>query len=213
MDLFPAALPAIEPLAEGAVLWRGMGVELAPLWWQDLQSLVAQAPFRHMVTKAGHALSVGMSNCGEQGWVTDRKGYRYQSHDPVSGQPWPPMPPHWRQQAVEWAEKAGFPGFRPQACLINCYEPGAKMGLHQDRDEQDLTAPIVSLSLGLPATFLWGGVFRNDSARKLLLQHGDVVVWGGASRLVFHGIAPVRDGDHPLVGRCRINLTFRQVTA
>lgn len=155
-------------------------------------------------------MSVAMTNCGSVGWVTDRSGYRYDPVDPDSGQRWPAMPPLLRQLAEQAASEAGFAAFAPDACLINCYEPGAKMSLHQDRDERDVGAPIVSVSLGLPATFLFGGLKRSDKTQRYRLAHGDVVVWGGPARLAFHGVAPLADGEHARLGRRRINLTFRR---
>ena len=172
--------------------------------------IVAQAPFRHMFTPGGYQMSVAMTNCGELGWVTDRKGYRYDAIDPVSQKPWPAMPPVFLELAGQAAAEAGFVDFRPDACLINRYDAGARMSLHQDRDEQDFGAPIVSVSLGLPAIFLFGGPKRSDKPQRYRLSHGDVVVWGGPSRLFFHGIAPLADGEHTLLGRQRINLTFRK---
>lgn len=175
-----------------------------------LDTVVAAAPFRHMVTPGGFTMSVAMSNCGRVGWVTDKGGYRYTSEDPQTGQPWPEMPAVFAALASEVAEEAGFQGFEPDACLINRYEPGAKMSLHQDKDERDFSNPIVSISLGLPATFQFGGLSRNDKPRKLPLQHGDVMVWGGPARLAFHGILPLKEGQHARLGRNRINLTFRK---
>ncbi len=175
-----------------------------------LREIQNQAPFRRMFTPGGHQMSVAMTNCGEAGWVTDRGGYRYDGIDPETGRAWPAMPVAFRELADSAAREAGFGGFAPDACLINRYEPGAKMSLHQDRDEKDFSAPIVSVSLGLPAIFLFGGPKRSDRPRRYRLEHGDVVVWGGPSRLFFHGVAPLADGDHPLLGRRRINLTFRK---
>ena len=151
-----------------------------------------------------------MTNCGSAGWVTDRSGYRYDSADPESGKPWPPMPPSFRALAEQAAAEAGFDGFAPDACLVNRYQPGARMSLHQDRDEGDFGAPIVSVSLGLPAIFLFGGLQRSDKTQRYRLEHGDIVVWGGPARLAFHGVAPLADGEHPRMGRQRINLTFRR---
>jgi len=163
-----------------------------------------------MVTPGGHQMSVAMTNCGGVGWVTDRTGYRYDANDPEAGRPWPAMPPSFRELAGQAADQAGFGGFSPDACLINRYQPGARMSLHQDKDEHDFGAPIVSVSLGLPAVFLFGGLKRSGRPRRFRLQHGDVVVWGGPARLVFHGVAPLADGEHLLMGRQRINLTFRK---
>ena len=168
------------------------------------------APLRHMATPGGLRMSVAMSNCGAQGWITDGRGYRYARLDPASGRPWPPMPPVFLRLAQQAALAAGYPGFTPDACLVNRYAPGARMALHQDRDECDFTAPIVSVSLGLPATFLFGGAERADKAARIPLLHGDVVVWGGPDRLRFHGVAPLKEGEHALLGAQRINLTFRK---
>ena len=155
-------------------------------------------------------MSVAMSNCGPLGWVSDTSGYRYSKRDPASGQPWPAMPAVWRELAIRAATNAGYSLFRPDACLVNVYQPSAQMSLHQDKDETDLTAPIVSVSLGLPAVFMFGTDQRKARPQRIRLLHGDVVVWGGASRLAYHGIAPLADGTHALLGRRRINLTFRQ---
>jgi alkylated DNA repair protein (DNA oxidative demethylase) len=163
-----------------------------------------------MLTPGGHQMSVAMTNCGSVGWVTDRTGYRYDGADPESAKPWPAMPPSFRELAGRVAAHAGFHGFSPDACLINRYQPGARMSLHQDKDEADFGAPIVSVSLGLPATFLFGGLQRSDRPRRFRLEHCDVAVWGGPMRLAFHGVAPLADGEHALMGRQRINLTFRK---
>ena len=171
---------------------------------------MAQAPFRRMFTPGGHQMSVAMTNCGAAGWVTDHTGYRYDGTDPNSAKPWPAMPPVFRALAEAAAGEGGFEDFTPDACLINRYEPGARMSLHQDRNENDFGAPIVSVSLGLPAIFLFGGPKRADKPRRYRLEHGDVVVWGGPSRLFFHGVAPLADGEHAVMGRQRINLTFRK---
>ena len=175
-----------------------------------LNEIASQAPFRHMMTPGGHPMSVAMTNCGGVGWVTDRAGYRYDANDPLTGKPWPAMPASFCQLAEKAAASAGFAGFSPDACLVNRYQPGARMSLHQDRDEEDFDAPIVSVSLGLPAIFLFGGMKRADRPRRFRLEHGDVVVWGGPTRLAFHGVAPLADGEHALMGRQRINLTFRK---
>jgi alkylated DNA repair protein (DNA oxidative demethylase) len=178
----------------------------------DEASRVAQlAPFRHLVTPGGYSMSVAMTNCGRVGWVSDRTGYRYDPVDPDTGSSWPPIPAAFLDVAVGAAAEAGFPQYDPDACLINPYVKGAKLGLHQDRDENDQWAPIVSVSLGLPAVFLWGGKRRADPVRRFRLESGDVVVWGGPARFVYHGIAPLKDGIHPLTGPARINLTFRKV--
>lgn len=210
-DLFSAAEP-ILPLSEGASLLRGWAIPQAQTLLEAIDRVALQAPFRRMQTAGGHALSVEMTNAGVLGWISDRRGYRYVACDPESGQPWPACPEVFRTLAAQAADQAGYPGFAPEACLINRYAPGARMALHQDRDEQDLSAPIVSVSLGLPAIFLWGGVNRQDKPQTMCLQHGDVVVWGGPSRLRFHGVKPVPAGTHPLTGSWRYNLTFRRVT-
>jgi DNA oxidative demethylase len=212
-DLFesvPEALPARQPMGEGAVLLRGYARPLEGEVVGALSAIVQHAPFRHMITPGGHQMSVAMTNCGNLGWVTDRTGYRYDSNDPQSGKRWPSMPPAFLELATQAAEEAGFSGFSPDACLINCYRPGARMSLHQDRDEDDLGAPIVSVSLGLPATFLFGGLKRTDKPKRYRLTHADGVIWGGPSRLAFHGVAPLADGEHVLLGRQRVNLTFRK---
>ena len=198
-------------MAERAVLLRGFTAAIEADLIAALRDIVAQAPFRHMVTPGGHTMSVAMTNCGSKGWVTDRRGYRYDGADPESGKPWPAMPALFRDLAERAAAQAGFDGFAPEACLVNRYVPGAKMSLHQDKDELDLDAPIVSVSLGLPATFLFGGLSRSDKPRRYRLEHGDIAVWGGPSRLMFHGVAPLAGGEHPRLGRQRINLTFRKV--
>jgi alkylated DNA repair protein (DNA oxidative demethylase) len=207
----PDVRPAQEMMAESALLLRGFARTVETDLIAALRDIVAQAPFRHMVTPGGHQMSVAMTNCGSQGWVTDRHGYRYDGTDPETGKPWPLMPPSFRDLAGRAAAEAGFDGFAPEACLINRYRHGAKMSLHQDKDELDLTAPIVSVSLGIPATFLFGGLSRKETPRRYRLEHGDIAVWGGPSRLMFHGVAPLADGEHPLLGRQRINLTFRKV--
>jgi alkylated DNA repair protein (DNA oxidative demethylase) len=212
-DLFDSVadvLPSREAMAEGAVLLRGFARPVEAGLLAALHDIEADAPFRRMFTPGGHQMSVAMTNCGEAGWVTDRRGYRYDGADPESGKAWPAMQAVFRDLAENAAREAGFAGFAPDACLINRYEPGAKMSLHQDRDEKDFAAPIVSVSLGLPAIFLFGGAKRSDKPQRYRLEHGDVVVWGGPSRLFFHGVAPLVDGEHGVLGRQRINLTFRR---
>jgi DNA oxidative demethylase len=199
-----------EAIEEGAVLLRGFAVSFEAGLIAALREIAGHAPFRHMLTPGGHQMSVAMTNCGNLGWVTDRSGYRYDAGDPLTGMPWPAMPTSFRELAAQSADCAGFGGFAPDACLINRYQPGARMSLHQDRDEQDFAAPIVSVSLGLPAIFLFGGSKRSDKPRRFRLAHGDVVVWGGPARLNFHGVAPLPDGEHAIFGRQRINLTFRK---
>jgi alkylated DNA repair protein (DNA oxidative demethylase) len=197
-------------MAEGAMLLRGFARPVESEVIADIRAIVAQAPFRHMVTPGGHTMSVAMTNCGDAGWVTDRTGYRYDANDPLADKPWPPMPPSFCELAKRAAAEAGFANFSPDACLINHYQPGARMSLHQDKDERNLGAPIVSVSLGLPAIFLFGGLARSDKPSRYRLEHGDIAVWGGPARLAFHGVAPLADGEHALTGRARINLTFRK---
>ena len=209
-NLFGEQAPAREAIAEGAMLLRGFSTGVAPRLMDDLAKIVEVAPLRHMVTPGGFTMSVAMTNCGQAGWVSDLRGYRYDARDPVTGKAWPEMPASFRQLAVDAARDAGYEGFEPDACLINRYEPGARLTLHQDRNERDYTAPIVSVSLGLPAVFQFGGATRKDRPRRMRLESGDVVVWGGATRLAYHGVASLKDGEHALTGRCRINLTFRK---
>ena len=189
---------------------RGFARDEAAVLVAAVGDIAIMAPFRNMVTPGGYRMSVAMTNCGRAGWVTDRSGYRYDPVDPMTGRPWPPIPGLFRRLAADAAAAGGFAGFEPDACLINRYEPGTKLSLHRDEDERDLTQPIVSVSLGLPAVFLFGGKKRGDRPRRIKLEGGDVVVWGGPDRLAYHGVAPLAEGDHPLTGRCRINLTFRK---
>ena len=199
-----------EPLYAGAVLLRNFATPKAQRLFDALNRITVEAPFRHMQTPGGFRMSVAMTNCGSCGWVADRNGYRYARKDPESGQPWPRMPAVFLELAKGAAASAGFDDFEPDACLVNRYEPGARLSLHQDKDERDLDSPVVSISLGIPAVFLFGGLRRSDRPLRLALAHGDAVVWGGPSRLRYHGIAPLRDDCHFLFGRCRINLTFRK---
>lgn len=201
--------PRKEIMAEGAVLLRGAALPFEKDLLAALNGITATSPFRHMVTPGGYTMSVAMTNCGAAGWVTDRMGYRYDQEDPETGNPWPPMPDCFFDLAVVAATKAGYPEFRPDACLINRYEPGARLSLHQDKNERDFANPIVSVSLGLSTIFQFGGLKRNDPLKKFALHHGDVAVWGGQSRLFYHGVAQLKDGWHEIVGRMRINLTFR----
>ncbi len=210
-DLFDEQRPDVR-LGPGTELLRGFALAVEEPLLAALCTIVEQAPFRHMVTPGGHRMSVAMTNCGAAGWVTDRSGYRYDTHDPASGRPWPPMPAAFLDLAVRAASRAGYADFAPDACLINRYAPGARMSLHQDRNERDFTAPIVSVSLGLPATFLFGGERRTDRPRRVPLLHGDVLVWGGSDRLRFHGVLPLADGEHARLGGVRINLTFRKAS-
>lgn len=213
MDLFTGdadAAPHTEPLADGASVLRGFARTEAVALVAAVEHAIAGAPLRHLVTPGGFEMSVAMSNCGPLGWVSDRSGYRYSRTDPLSGRPWPTMPDVFTGLARRAAEAAGFAGFAPDACLINQYLPGARLSLHQDRDERDHRHPIVSVSLGLSAVFQFGGLTRSERPRRVPLEHGDVVVWGGASRLRFHGVLALADGEHALLGARRINLTFRK---
>ncbi len=210
--LIPGLLSGEErvELATGAVVLRGFAEDAAETLLAEVDRITAQAPFRHLETPGGKRMSVAMTNCGTLGWVSDRRGYRYEGRDPLTGKPWPEMPESFRRLAADAAAAAGFPGFAPEACLINCYVPGTRLTLHQDRDERNYDHPIVSVSLGLPATFQFGGPRRGDPARRVALYHGDVVVWGGPSRLYHHGVLPVGEGMHPATGGRRINLTLRR---
>ena len=200
-----------ESLGDGAVLLRGFARSEAPALCEEVARIAQAVPFRHLVTPGGYTMSVAMTNCGRVGWVSDRTGYRYAPTDPDTGAPWPAMPETFLDLAARAAAEAGFVYYDPDACLINRYLAGAKLGLHQDRDEKDAWAPIVSVSLGLPAIFLWGGKRRSDPVRRLHLENGDIAVWGGPARFIYHGVAPLKDGQHPLTGAARINLTFRKV--
>jgi alkylated DNA repair protein (DNA oxidative demethylase) len=197
-------------LSQRAVLLRGLASKRAPKLVAEIVAIAAKSPFRHMITPRGWQMSVALTNCGQFGWVTDRRGYRYDRIDPLTGRPWPTMPPIFEELAVEAAEAAGFTGFHPDACLVNRYALGARLSLHQDRNERDFDQPIVSVSLGLPATFLWGGNTRADKAQQIPLLHGDVMVWGGPDRLRFHGVHSLPEGEHPLTGAYRFNFTFRR---
>lgn len=205
-----ADAPRATALAPGAVLLGAFALPLQAELLDAIDRVAAGSPFRHMLTPGGRHMSVAMTNCGALGWISDRGGYRYAALDPQSGRPWPAMPESFLELAASAAERAGFAGFVPDACLVNRYEPGARLTLHQDRDERDFSAPIVSVSLGLPAVFLFGGERRADRPQRVSLAHGDVVVWGGPARLRFHGVLPLADGNHPSTGRHRINLTLRR---
>jgi DNA oxidative demethylase len=213
-DLFSAAGilddPRHEAIAQGAALLRGYALPFMTDILASLEAITAQAPFRHMTTPWGAVMSVAMTNCGEAGWLTDRSGYRYDHIDPESGLSWPAMPGCFRGLAIGAAGEAGYPGFVPDACLINRYEQGTRLTLHQDKNERDYAQPIVSVSLGLPATFQFAGLRRRDPVRKFIVRHGDVAVWGGPSRLCYHGVTELEKGEHETLGRRRINLTFRR---
>jgi len=208
MDLFEQSRQ--EEILKDVHLLRGLALPDQNQILADLSAVMMVAPLRQMITPGGLPMSVTTSNCGTLGWVSDKSGYRYAACDPKSGAPWPAMPASFRKLAEQAANAAGFGGFNPDACLINCYRPNAKMGLHQDKDEQDFTQPIVSVSLGVSAMFKMGGFIRSDKQLKLPLYHGDVLVWGGESRLRFHGVMPLTAASHPALGECRINLTFRK---
>lgn len=211
-DLFGSAseVGARQPLGAQACVLRGFALQDVDALLAGIELLAREAPFRQMVTPGGHTMSVALTNCGALGWTSDRRGYRYASLDPASSRPWPPMPAPFADLARRAARAAGFEDFEPDACLVNRYLPGARLSLHQDRNERDFSAPIVSVSLGLPAVFLFGGNARTDRAARVPLFHGDVAVWGGADRLRFHGVLPLEPGEHPLLGAQRINLTFRK---
>src|SRR3989440_9052352 len=197
-DLFESVrtVPLLqETMTEGAALLRGYARPFELELMRVLGRILEQAPFRHMLTPGGHQMSVAMTNCGSAGWVTDRTGYRYDANDPETGTQGPPIPRPFRELAVKAADHARFRGLSPDACLINRYQPGARMSVHQDRDEHDFGAPIASVSLGLPAIFLFGGLKRSDRPRRFRLEHADVVVWGGPARLGVHGVAPLADDE------------------
>ncbi|KIQ98068.1 DNA oxidative demethylase AlkB [Lysobacter sp. A03] len=212
---FFAALDAGTRLQLGGEAWllHGFALDSIDDLLPALKDVIRAAPFRHMTTPGGLAMSVATTSCGALGWISDRRGYRYVRRDPDSGHGWPPMPQPMLGMASKAAAAAGFPDFQPDACLINRYRPGTRLSLHQDRDEADMAQPIVSVSLGLPATFLFGGRTRSERPVRVPLSHGDVVVWGGVDRLRFHGVLPVAPGVHPQLGEQRINLTFRKAGA
>ncbi|CAB3930486.1 DNA oxidative demethylase AlkB [Achromobacter insolitus] len=197
-------------LGPQSLVLRGFALPMVDALLAGVDAVAAQAPFRHMETPGGYTMSVALTNCGQLGWTSDARGYRYTRTDPLSGQPWPAMPPAFMLLAQAAAAEAGFPGFEPDACLVNRYEPGSRLSLHQDRNERDYGAPIVSVSLGMPAMFLFGGEQRADKASRTPLFHGDVVVWGGVDRLRYHGIMPIKDLPHPRLGSQRINFTIRR---
>jgi DNA oxidative demethylase len=199
-------------LGDSAFVLRGFASSRLEAIVEDLQVLLLRSPFRHMVTPGGDRMSVALTNCGDLGWITDRRGYRYSPIDPESSVPWPAMPVSFSELAKAAAEAARFPGFSPDACLINRYQPGARLSLHQDRNERDFGQPIVSVSMGMTAMFLFGGLKRNETPRRVPLVHGDVVVWGGEDRLRFHGVATIKDNPHHVLGAQRINLTFRRAS-
>lgn len=191
---------------------RGFACSDEPELRRALDAVAVEAPFRHMVTPGGFRMSVAMTNCGDRGWVSSASGYRYAATDPLTGAPWPAMPTVMLELAREAAAAAGFANFTPDACLVNRYEPGARLTLHQDKDERDFDQPIVSVSLGVPATFLFGGLKRKDRVARVTLEHCDVVVFGGPSRLYYHGVSPLKPVQHPFAGQARINLTLRRAS-
>jgi alkylated DNA repair protein (DNA oxidative demethylase) len=210
MQLFEDAGVWQESLGPNAAVLRGFAIADETALLATLEQVIAEAPFRHMVTPGGFEMSVAMTNCGSLGWVSDRTGYRYDSMDPLAGKQWPDMPDAFLKLASDAAAAVGFNDFIPDACLINRYEPGARLTLHQDKNERDFSQPIVSVSLGVPAVFQFGGLKRKDRASRVQLTHGDVVVWGGADRLRYHGVLALKENNHPLLGHHRINLTFRK---
>lgn len=213
LDLFADAevqQPAkSQQIGEQSFVLRGFALPWMNRLLPALQEVLLAAPFRQMITPGGFTMSVGLSSCGTLGWTTDRTGYRYTYADPQTARPWPEMPALFLELAQAAALEAGFSDFMPDSCLINRYVPGARMSLHQDKNERDYSAPIVSVSLGLPAMFLFGGHERSDKSQRVPLLHGDIVVWGGVDRLRYHGILPLKDGQHSRLGAQRINFTFR----
>jgi len=211
-DLF-ADSPAIErrneSLGPGAMVLRAFALGDGARLVEAIHALAAVSPFRHLVTPGGHTMSVAMTNCGTVGWVSDRRGYRYAAIDPETGQPWPAMPDLFMRLAADAAAEAGFRGFVPDACLVNRYDTGSRLTMHQDRNERRDSEPIVSVSLGVPAVFQFGGQGKGVTPLKIPLVHGDVVVWGGPSRMNYHGVMPLKASHHPLTGMLRLNLTFR----
>jgi alkylated DNA repair protein (DNA oxidative demethylase) len=199
-----------EPLGPGAVLLHEFAASQASALFEAMQEVAGCSPFRHMTTPGGYRMSVAMTNCGECGWITDGTGYRYDTVDPSTANRWPSMPRVFRDVATSAAAAAGFSDFAPDACLISRYEPGARLSLHQDKDEIDLESPVVSISLGLRAVFLFGGHRRCDRPRRVPLTHGDVVVWGGPARLRYHGVMPLEDGRHSMLEASRVNLSLRK---
>lgn len=212
-DLFDFGPPAGSrtPLGPQATVLHGLALPHVDALLRAIEAVTRTSPFRFLTTPGGHVMSVGMTCCGRFGWVSEPRGYRYSELDPLTNVRWPAMPPVFLNLAAAAAAEAGFPDFVPDACLVNRYVPGARLSLHQDRHEKDAWAPIVSVSLGLRATFLFGGMERSDRARRIAVQHGDVAVWGGEDRFRFHGVMPLPRGIHPGLGAQRLNLTFRKV--
>ena len=213
LDLFgddDTAQHGREAIGPQSFVLRSFAQPYADALMQGVDDVTAQSPFRHMDTPGGYTMSVALTNCGQLGWTTDARGYRYSRIDPMTGHPWPDLPDAFLRLAQAAAAEAGFPGFAPDACLVNRYEPGSRLSLHQDKNERDYDAPIVSVSLGMPAVFLFGGNERSDKTRRVPLFHGDVVVWGGVDRLRYHGVMPMKDLPHPKLGSLRINFTLRK---
>ncbi|NYT63496.1 DNA oxidative demethylase AlkB [Alcaligenaceae bacterium] len=199
-----------DSLGEQACVLRGFALPYVPELLPEIEHIASAAPLRNMVTAGGHTISVALTNCGALGWTSDRRGYRYAAHDPATGLAWPAMPAVFLRLASLAAAAAGFDNFQPDACLINRYLPGNRLSLHQDKNEKDFREPIVSVSLGIPAMFLFGGHQRSDKTQRIPLFHGDVAVWGGADRMRYHGVMPLKEENHPLLGVRRINMTFRK---
>ena len=199
--------PTHEELYPGAVLMRGLALPQDREFFAAMESIIAAAPLHHAVTPGGLPMGVMVTDCGDSRAFANR----WDAANTPGKQPWPRMPRVLYDFAIRCANRSGFPLFRPDACHINRYHAGIKLGLHQDRHEIDLNQPIVSISLGLECIFLLGGLQRTDKARHILLEHGDVIVWGGPSRMRFHGVQPLKPGSHPLTGPYRYNLTFRRI--
>ena len=208
-ELFPAD-DAPLALPTGVCLLRGFAFPVLPRLFTAIDDVITQAPLRNMRTPGGYRMSVAMTNCGDYGWTSSPSGYAYLRRDPQTDRPWPAIPLAFMSLALDAAEQAGYPFFTPDACLINRYHPGTRLSLHQDRDEVDFEHPIVSVSLGLPAVFQLGGLKRRDPVQRIDMRHGDILVWGGPSRLAYHGVQPIKDGVHTVLGAQRINLTFRR---
>ncbi|MEO7775386.1 MAG: DNA oxidative demethylase AlkB [Steroidobacteraceae bacterium] len=200
-----------ETLGRQAAVLRGFALPRVPELLDAMRAVEHSAPFRHMQTPGGFTMSVALTNCGSVGWTSDRCGYRYAAEDPLTGRNWPALPRVFLQLARDAALELGFADYSPDACLVNRYVPGSRLSLHQDRSERDLQAPVVSVSLGIPAIFLFGGMQRSGRCRRVQLVHGDVVVWGGVDRMRFHGVLPVKTAQHSLLGEQRVNFTFRKV--
>ena len=199
--------PTYEEVTPGAVLMRGLALPQDREFLAAVDTITAAAPVHHAVTPSGLPMGVMVTDCGDSRAFANR----WDPANPTHKRVWPPMPVVLRDFAIRCAVRAGFPKFRPDACHINQYEAGIKLGLHQDRHECDMTQPIVSVSFGLECVFLFGGLQRMDKPRHILLEHGDVFVWGGPARMCFHGVQPLKPGSHPLTGPYRINLTFRKI--